>query len=130
MAKWPCFLCLLVKKKKYKERKSIKDWEFFSPGRFSQPLKLIQKLEEVRTLGDITVLNRIVSCYAVLLTLLKYDHSRLSLQKLMTVLHSSKSIPVRACVLTSIDYFFSGMNLASLIFRANNQKVRQKSWKI
>ena len=123
-------LCLLVKKKKYKERKSIKDWEFFSPGRFSQPLKLIQKLEEVRTLGDITVLNRIVSCYAVLLTLLQYDHSRLSLQKLMTVLHSSKSIPVRACVLTSIDYFFSGMNLASLIFRANNQKVRQKSWKI
>ena len=55
MAKWLCFLCLLVKKKKYKETKSIKDWEFLSPGRFSQLLKLIQKLEEVRALGYITV---------------------------------------------------------------------------
>ena len=66
----------------------------------------MQKLEEVRTLGDITVLNRIVSCYAIFLNLLHYDHSGLSLQELMTVLRMSKSTPVRVCVLTSIDYFF------------------------
>ena len=41
----------------------------------------------------------------------------------------SKSTPVRVCVLTSIDYFFLGMNLASLIFSKNNQKVRQKSYR-
>ena len=37
-----------LKKKKSKERKSKELGVFFSPGRFSQSQKLIQKLEKVK----------------------------------------------------------------------------------